>query len=251
MIMRIAHLYPDLLNLYGDRGNVMTLAARCRWRGIECVTERVSLGADWDPAAADIVFFGGGSDREQGILAADLGRRAESLGAALAGGLVLLAVCGGLQMLGGSYRTPTGEKYPGLGLLDLYTEAGRERFIGDVRADLTPETAAAAARACPQAMPLTTLVGFENHGGRTWLGDGLAPLARVRPGAGAGNNGRDGGEGVRWRNVFGTYLHGPFLPKNPHIADLLLSLALERRGEDAELPPLDDREEIAAHKARL
>jgi CobQ-like glutamine amidotransferase family enzyme len=162
--IRIAHLYPDLLNLYGDRGNVAALAARCRWRGIDCSVARISLGAAWDPAAADIVFFGGGSDREQGILTEDLSRRAPALRAALAGGLVLLAVCGGLQMLGSYYRTPGGEKYPGLGLLDLYTEAGEKRLIGNVRADLTPETAAAAARACPGAEKLTTLVGFENHG---------------------------------------------------------------------------------------
>ncbi|MDR1322112.1 MAG: glutamine amidotransferase [Gracilibacteraceae bacterium] len=251
MTIRIAHLYPDLLNLYGDRGNVMTLMARCRWRGIDCVLERVSIGAAWDPADTDIVFFGGGSDREQGILTRDLSGRAPALRSALADGLVLLAVCGGLQMLGSHYRTPAGEEYPGLSLLDLYTEAGDKRLIGDVRADLTPETAAAAARACPGAEGLTTLVGFENHGGRTWLGPGLPPLARTRPGAGGGNNGRDGGEGVRWRNVFGTYLHGPLLPKNPHIADLLLSLALARQGQPAELPPLDDAEEIMAHKARL
>jgi CobQ-like glutamine amidotransferase family enzyme len=249
MTIRIAHLYPDLLNLYGDRGNVMTLLARCRWRGIDCAAEQVFLGAAWNPAGTDIVFFGGGSDREQSLLAEDLRQRAESLRAALSDGLVLLAVCGGLQMLGAYYQTPAGEKYRGLGLLDLCTESGRERLIGNVKADLTPAIAEAAARACPRAEPLTTLVGFENHGGRTRLGPGLVPLARVR--SGAGNNGRDGGEGVRWRNVFGTYLHGPFLPKNPHIADLLISLALARQGKTATLPPLDDTEEIMAHKTRL
>lgn len=240
--LTIAHLYPDLLDLYGDRGNVLALQARCRWRGIEAQVQRLSLGDELNLDRTDILFLGGGSDREQSILVQDLKRREETLHRAVEDGLVLLSICGGYQLLGKYYQTGGGEKIPGLGILDLWTVAGARRLIGNVVVEQDP-----AVWSGPGT--LQTLVGFENHSGKTYLGPGLTPLGKVRHGF--GNNGEDGGEGVRYRNVFGTYLHGPLLPKNPHLADLLLKLALERRGYEQPLPLLDDELEERAHRAIL
>jgi len=249
----IYHLYPDLLDLYGDRGNVLTLLARCRWRGLEAEVRNVSLGAVPDFAEADIVIFGGGSDREQTLLIEDLKQKAADLKAAVEDGLVLLAICGGYQLLGQYYQTAQNKKIPGLGLLDLYTVAGEQRMIGNVVAQLQQEWQQQLSRIyTPFAVGgefevLPTLVGFENHSGRTYLGSGLKPLGTVL--RGYGNNGQDGYEGVRYKNVFGTYLHGPILPKNPHLADLLLALALRRKGLASDLQPLDDKLERMAHLA--
>lgn len=239
MKLTIYHLYPDLLDLYGDKGNIMTLAARCRWRGIEADIRKVSLGEDLDFSQADIVFLGGGSDREQSLLVKDLSSRREELKTAIEKGLVLLTICGGYQLLGEYYQTAEGHKIPGLGILDLYTVAGKKRMISNVIAELTEVPS--------NPQELTTIVGFENHSGKTHLGQGLKPLAKVLKGY--GNNGDDGFEGVRYKNVFGTYLHGPFLPKNPHMADLFLRIALENRGYDQPLLPLNDQLELSAHQA--
>ncbi|HWQ89569.1 MAG TPA: glutamine amidotransferase [Desulfitobacteriaceae bacterium] len=236
MKLNICHLYPDLLDLYGDRGNILTLAARCRWRGIETVIQRASLGDKLDFPQMDILFIGGGSDREQSLLVQDLLLRKDDLQAAIGDGLVVLTICGGYQLLGLYYQTADGKKIPGLGILDLWTIAGSQRMIGNVAVEL-------------QGISAATLVGFENHSGRTYLGSNLAPLGKVL--AGYGNNGQDGTEGVCQGNVFGTYLHGPLLPKNPSFADLLLQKALERRGFTAKMEPLDDRIEILAHQAML
>lgn len=244
MRLMLCHLYPDLLDLYGDRGNILTLAARSRWRGIDVLVQRASLGDEFDFREMDILFIGGGSDREQSLLVNDLKRREGELREAIEEGLVVLSICGGYQLLGRYYQTSGGEKMPGLGVLDLWTMAGSGRLIGNVVAELNP---AAWGHSDQGANRLTTLVGFENHSGRTYLGAGLAPLGTVKHGY--GNNGEDRGEGVRYRNVFGTYLHGPLLPKNPHFADLLLRLALERRGRQELLQPLDDRLEVLAHQA--
>ena len=256
MKIRICHLYPDLLDLYGDRGNILCLVARSRWRGIEAEVRRVSLGETLNLGETDILFLGGGSDREQGILFGDLQRHAGELQAAIADGLVVLAICGGYQLLGEYYQTANGDKIPGLGILNLWTVAGPKRLIGNVLAQLLPEAvpgvgqAVGKAHALPEPiLPVSTLVGFENHSGQTFLGEGLQPLAKVR--AGYGNNGRDGGEGVRVWNVVGTYLHGPLLPKNPHLADFLLGLALERRGLALPLSELDDKLEYIAHQAMV
>lgn len=239
MKIRISHLYPDLLDLYGDRGNILTLAARCRWRGIEPVIEEASLGDSLDFGTMDILFIGGGSDREQNILVQDLMRREKELRAAIADGLVVLTICGGYQLLGQYYQTANGTKIPGLGILDTWTIAGSKRLIGNVAVELKPAVKA----------NLTTLVGFENHSGKTYLGDCVEPLGRTI--TGNGNNGEDHTEGVRYRNVFGTYLHGPLLPKNPHLADLLMQLALARRGYEDRLTELDDNLEILAHRNML
>ncbi|MGQ9556859.1 MAG: type 1 glutamine amidotransferase [Desulfurispora sp.] len=232
LVLHVCHLYPDLLNLYGDRGNVLAFIKRCQWRNIEVCLHRVELGQSVDFKQFDFLFIGGGSDREQHILARDLASRVAALAAALEEGLVTLAICGGYQLLGQYYQTARGEKIPGLGILDVYTVAGKERMIGNVVLESLIE-----------GVP-GQLVGFENHAGRTYLGDGVQPLGRVL--AGRGNNGQDGYEGAVWRNVFCSYLHGPLLPKNFRLTDHLITLALDRRGFKASLPPLDNTLEEAA-----
>ncbi|HZK85275.1 MAG TPA: glutamine amidotransferase [Desulfosporosinus sp.] len=233
MKFNICHLYPDLLDLYGDRGNILALEARCRWRGIEPVVQKASLGEDLDFMGMDILFIGGGSDREQGLLVQDLMRREKELRVAIEKGLVVLAICGGYQMLGKYYQMASGEKIQGLGIIDIWTIAGEKRLIGNVVVEIDGRT----------------LVGFENHSGKTYLGEGVMPLGKVL--FGHGNNGDDQDEGVRYHNVFGSYLHGPLLPKNPHFADLLLGLAILRRGEDLRLSELDDQLEELAHEVMV
>ncbi len=235
-MLKVCHLYPDLLNLYGDRGNVMAFTRRCVWRNIPVQVQKVNLGDQIDFASFDFLFIGGGSDREQALLAADLGRQVKSLERAIEDGLVVLAICGGYQLLGRYYLLPSGEKIAGLGLLDLYTEAGDKRLIGNVavEADLAGKK--------------VRITGFENHGGKTYL-NGVEPLGRVL--AGNGNNGTDGWEGARYKNVFCSYLHGPLLPKNPALTDHMISLALQRKGENMSLHPLDDTLEERANTVIL
>lgn len=242
MKLTICHLYPDLLDLYGDRGNILALTARCRWRGIEPVIQRASLGEDLDFLGMDILFIGGGSDREQGLLVQDLMRREQELRSAIDDGLVVLAICGGYQMLGKYYQMAGGEKILGLDILNVWTIAGAKRLIGNVVVDLNEDV-------LNTQSELRTLLGFENHSGQTFLGEGMRPLGKVS--FGNGNNGEDSEEGVRYRNVFGTYLHGPLLPKNPHFADLLLGLALQRRDPNTRLMELDNRLELLAHKTMV
>ena len=235
MELRVLSLYPEQMNIYADRGNIVFLQRRCEWRGIRFSLAGAGPGVPVDPTAHDLFYVGGGQDRDQRMVAADMvaGKRAD-LAAAVESGAVLLAVCGGYQLLGHSYQLGE-EKLPGLGLADLETvrEPG-ERLIGNVaiEADLGPGR--------------RTIAGFENHGGRTYLGAGVQPLGRVIEGH--GNNGADGLEGVRRHNLIGTYLHGPLLPKNAWLADHLIAVALERRyGARPELEPLDDTFEDAAH----
>lgn len=253
MKLVLYYLYPELLNLYGDRGNIMTLAARCRWRGIELEIRNVSINEKVNFAGADLVFLGGGSDREQGLLAEDLRKRTAELKDAIKDGLVFLAICGGYQLLGEYFQMADGQKIPGLEILDLYTEAGTKRLIGNVIVEIDPELEKAIRENTihwdeqDTSEGLNTLVGFENHSGKTYLGNGLKPLGKVL--RGYGNNGEDLLEGVRYMNTFGTYLHGPLLPKNPQLADLLLGLALRRKGYESALSPLEDTLEKAAHKA--
>jgi len=230
--LRIAHLYPDLMSIYGDRGNVLALERRARWRGIAAEIRACTVGDALDPAWADLYFFGGGQDQGQDLVGADLaGPNGAALRAAIARGAAVLAVCGGLQLLGHEYVPETGPRIAGLGVLDLTTRAGKTRFVGNLLAERDGET----------------LVGFENHSGRTYLGPGAAPLARVL--AGHGNNGEDRTEGAVQGAVVGTYCHGSVLPKNPWLADLLLTRALARRHGPVTLAALDDAEERAAHDA--
>jgi len=234
--LRLGHLYPHEMSIYGDRGNVLSLLDRSRRRGIELEVMEIGRGpADID--GVDIFFIGGGQDLDQDLVARDLaGDKRAQLVEAVAGGAVLLAVCGGYQFLGSHYTTVDGTRLPGLGLVDLRTEAGERRAIGNV----IVETNGLGLRP-------TTLVGFENHAGRTYLGPGLQPLGRCL--VGSGNNGDDGNEGVVAGTVIGTYLHGSLLPKNPHLTDRILEMALRRRDPSAELAPLAADEEMAAHHA--
>jgi len=230
--LRVCALYPELMNIYADRGNLLMLERRCRWRGIGFELRRSTLGERLDAEAAELFYIGGGQDRDQKRCAHDLAElKADALRQAVAGGALLVAVCGGYQLLGHSYELP-GETLPGLGLIDARTvrEPG-PRLIGNVAIEVELEPGRR-----------RVLAGFENHGGRTYLGPGTRPLGRVL--RGHGNNGRDGGEGARADGVIGTYLHGPLLPKNAWLADWLIAAAL---GLDEPLAPLDDRLEEAAH----
>ena len=229
--LQILHLYPELLNLYGDSGNILVLRKRLEWRHLGCTVHEVHMGERASLTGIDLVFIGGGSDREQRIVCDELQRQRSELAAFVEDGGVLLAVCGGYQLLGHSYLMGN-EEVRGLSLVDLYTDRGSPRLIGNVVVE---------SRIAPQP-----IVGYENHGGRTHLGARVEPLGRVL--FGNGNDGKSGQEGCLYRNVVGTYVHGPLLPKNPGVADWLLSQALERRGYTGELEPLDDTEELAANE---
>jgi CobQ-like glutamine amidotransferase family enzyme len=236
MELRVLGLYPEQMNIYADRGNIVFLQRRCEWRGIEFSFAAAGPGERVDPAAHDLFYVGGGQDRDQKMVAADMVEsKREDLAAAVESGAALLAVCGGYQLLGHSYQLSEEETLPGLGLVDLETvrEPG-PRLIGNVAIEVD-------LGAGPRV-----LAGFENHGGRTYLGAGVPPLGKVLNGH--GNNGVDGFEGVRRHNLIGTYLHGPLLPKNAWLADHLIAQALGRRyGARPELEPLDDALEDAAH----
>lgn len=237
----LAHLYPDHMNIYGDRGNIIALQQRCRWRGIACEVIPVGPGATVDWSAIDIAFFGGGQDSGQALIAEDfLVRQGPALRAAIDNGLVMLAICGGYQLLGHYFLTHDGQRLPGIGALDVYTVGGKERLIGNIVVETDPAVFGATFR----------LVGFENHSGRTYLGAGVRPLGRVL--VGRGNNGEDGTEGAVYRNTIGCYLHGSLLPKNPQLADHLIATALRRRyGDAARLEPLDDVLELRAQRVMV
>jgi hypothetical protein len=239
--LRLLALYPEQMNIYADRGNILFLRRRCEWRGIGFRYAASGPGESFDPSEHDLIYIGGGQDRDQVLVAEDMLRsKRDAIATAVEDGAALLAVCGGYQLLGRSYQL--GEQtIPGLGIADLETvrEPG-PRLIGNVAIEASfdddlgdrPEV----------------LAGFENHGGRTYLGSDAEPLGRVLHGH--GNNDSDGYEGVRRLNLIGTYLHGPLLPKNAPLADRLIALALERRtGSAPELEPLDDQLEAAAHEA--
>ena len=234
MELKICHLYPDVLNLYGDGGNIMCMRKRLLWRGIGAELTRMPLGSKTSLAGYDIVFIGGGQDFEQQVLLEDLHRgRADEIRAAARDGVVFLTICGGYQMMGHYYETFDGKRCDFIGLLDLYTVGAKQRMIGNYKFR------------CTDSAGGSTVVGFENHSGRTMLGPGLEPLGTVL--SGYGNNGEDKTEGAHWKNVFGSYSHGPMLPKNPAFCDLLLSTALARKYGRAELERLDDAAETAAH----
>ena len=225
------------MNIYGDRGNILCLARRCRERGIELEVTELELGDRLRDKACDLIFIGGAQDREQRRVADDLRKtKAKAFKEAVERDVTVLAVCGGYQLLGRFYRTAEGQELPGAGVFDLWTAhpgPKAKRFIGNVVVEWNN----------------TTLVGFENHGGRTHLGESARRLGRVV--TGHGNNGEDGGEGAVYRNAFGTYLHGSLLPKNPLFADHLILTALRRRCDDIDLPELDDGVERAAHAAAV
>ncbi len=231
MKIRVGHLYPDYLNIYADRGNIAVLAARARARGHELDVLAIGMRDPVPIGTVDLFYVGGGQDREQELVAHDLVAKAEPLREAVERGAAFLAVCGGYQLLGRSYLDGAGNELSGIGLLPLHTVAGDRRMIGDVLLD------------CDWAGE--TLAGFENHAGRTILDAGAEPLGRVV--AGFGNDGASGYEGCRYRQAYGTYLHGPLLPRNPWLADRLLEAALAHAGVEERLEPLADELEREAH----
>jgi lipid II isoglutaminyl synthase (glutamine-hydrolysing) len=239
--LTIHHLYADMMNLYGDRGNVISIKKRCEWRGIPVEVVDVGLGEGIRPTGCDLFLFGGGQDREQALLADDLaGSKGVELRAIVEDGGVVLGVCGGYQLMGHFYETPEGERLPGVRVFDLHTEPrepDEERLIGNVLVRIR----------APETDEVREIVGFENHGGRTYLGDGVEPLGEVV--VGYGNNGKDGTEGARRLNAYGTYLHGSLLPKNPWLTDQLILNALRRVDASFELEPLDDTVERSAFAA--
>ena len=231
----LGHLYSDYLNIYADRGNMAVLGRRAAWRGIDLDYRTVGLGERIVPGKHDLLYIGGGQDREQALVAADLSAKGAAVREAAANGAAVLAVCGGYQLLGRYYRDRSGAELPGIGLFPLHTVAGETRMIGDVLLECELESGMRA-----------TLVGFENHAGRTHLEEGAEPLGRVV--SGFGNNGEDGFEGCRVGRAIGTYLHGPLLPRNPWLADWLLAQAIAHKtGETPELEPLPDDVEREAH----
>ena len=235
MKIRVGHLYPDYLNIYADRGNIAVLARRAAWRGHELEVEPVGMGDAVQVGAHDLLYVGGGQDREQALVARDIAGKGEALREAVADGAAILAVCGGYQLLGRFYRERSGAELPGADVLPLHTVAGERRMIGDVLLDCELEPGAR-----------QTMAGFENHAGRTVLEDGAEPLGRVV--AGFGNDGSSGFEGCRAGRVVGTYLHGPLLPRNPWFADWLLAQAIAHRtGEAPVFEPLGDELEAEAH----
>jgi len=235
--IRVGHLYPDYLNIYADRGNIAVFARRAAWRGHDLEVTPLGMDDPVVPGAHDLYYIGGGQDREQLLVAGNFVAKAEPLREAVAGGAAMLAVCGGYQLLGRGYRGFHGEEMPGIGLLPLETVAGERRMIGDVliECELDPGVR-------------RTVVGFENHVGRTRLDEGAEPLGRVL--AGFGNDGESGFEGCRVGRVVGTYLHGPLLPRNPWLADWVLAQAIAHRtgGDPPELAPLPDTLEAQAHE---
>ncbi len=233
LTISIAHLYPKLLNLYGDIGNVVTLIKRCQWRGINVEFEAINIGDSIKNH--DLYFIGGGQDKQQEDVAAELYSHKSELISQRDDGAVFLGICGGYQLFGHYYQPHEKNKLVGISLLDAYTVAGEKRFIGNV----TIKTS---------FLEPDTLVGFENHSGCTYLQGETKPLGTTV--VGSGNNGSDGFEGGYYKNVFGTYLHGSLLPKNPNFADYLIELALEKRyGEKVKLSKLDDKLETEAHNS--
>jgi len=240
--LNICHLYPEILNLYGDRGNIMALKKRCEWRGINVNVVNVSLGDPFIPENYDMVFFGGGQDYEQEIIQDDLKKnKAAEIKSAVENDMVFLCICGGYQLMGQFYRTSDGKEIEALGALDLWTLGGRERMIGDIvyQCDFLVSDD------CDGKV-----VGFENHSGKTYLGKDVKPMGKVIKGY--GNNGEDGWEGAVYKNVYCSYSHGSLLPKNPALADHLITLSLKRKYPDfVSLNKLDDEFERLARNSMI
>ena len=236
MELNIYHLYPDVLNLYGDRGNVLCMQRRLEWRGMQANIVPVPIGVKLAAKDCDLLFIGGGQDFEQEILMHDLkGEKTAELKAAIEDGVPVLAICGGYQMLGEYYKTWDGVQLDFIGAIGVHTIGAKERMIGNYMFRTTPESGD------------TVVVGFENHSGKTYLSEQVAPLGMML--SGNGNNGEDKTEGARYKNVFGTYSHGSLLPKNPVLCDFILQTALNHRYDGAEpLAPLDDTLELNAHR---
>lgn len=240
--LKICHLYPDLLNTYGDMGNILALKRRAQWRGFDVSITNITIGDSFDSSDFDVVFLGGGQDYEQEIIQNDvLSQKGSEIKNAVNNMKVFLCICGGYQLMGNYYKTWDGKELEYLGALDLWTVGGKERMIGNIvfESECIPDN----------GVPLK-IVGFENHSGRTYLGEGVRPLGKVL--SGNGNNGTDGFEGAVYNNVYCSYSHGSLLPKNPFLTDHLISLALKQKYSDFRgLEPLDDTFENAARTSML
>lgn len=236
MELNICHLYPDILNLYGDRGNIITMKRRLEGRGIKVNIDECSIGQPLNADKYDIFFIGGGQDFEQEVLLRDLSSgKAQDIRTAVEEEKTFLAICGGYQMLGEYYKTWDGVQLDFIGAIGVHTIGAKERMIGNYMFRTTTESGD------------TVVVGFENHSGKTYLSEQVAPLGMML--SGNGNNGEDKTEGARYKNVFGTYSHGSLLPKNPVLCDFILQTALNHRYDGAEpLAPLDDTLELNAHR---
>ena len=240
MKLTIGYLYPHQMNIYGDRGNIITLQKRCEWRDIEVVVNEYDLGSKIEGGENDLYFFGGGQDQEQVLASQDLQTKTTVLKQDFQDGAVFLSICGGYQLLGKYYQDSSGKKLAGIGLVDTYTVFSTKRMIGNLILEINPQLG---------NFKPTTLVGFENHSGKTYLGPEVKPLGKVIKGS--GNNGEDGTEGATYKTFFGCYLHGSLLPKNPHFADFLLELAIKRKDPDFKLEHLDDSVELKAHQKAI
>jgi lipid II isoglutaminyl synthase (glutamine-hydrolysing) len=246
MKLVIGYLYPSVMSQYGDRGNVLTIVNRCRWRGIDAEVTGIEIGDPVDPGQVDLLLVGGGADAHQRLVCEDQAQvKGSGIRQAVQDGAAAFAVCAGYQLWGHYYQTATGDKLAGLGVFDTHTvhraaqtgtrldtiaNAGSVRAVGNLVVQWGDEI----------------LVGFENHGGRTYLHDGAQPFGRTL--IGGGNNSEDDWEGCVYKNAIGTYLHGPAFPKNPALADHLIQAALRRRYGDVQLEPLDDTQEVVAHR---
>jgi CobQ-like glutamine amidotransferase family enzyme len=242
----IGYLYPSVMSQYGDRGNVLTIVNRCRWRGIDVQVDDLEIGDPVDPDRTDLLLVGGGADTHQRLVCEDLiNVKGDGIRRAVEEGAAAFAVCAGYQLWGHYYRTATGEDLAGLGVFDAHT-VHRAAQTGTRLDTITKAGSVRAVGNLVVQWGEDTLVGFENHGGRTYLHSGSRPLGKTL--TGGGNNSEDGWEGCVYRNAIGTYLHGPAFPKNPHLADHLIQAALRRRYGDVRLDPLDDTQETVAHR---
>ena len=245
MTLNICHLYPDLMNTYGDKGNIIAISKRCQWRGIKTTLTKISIGDKVNPEKFDIYFFGGGQDRQQTIVGKDLQKKAKDLKKSIEDDAVLLSICGGYQLLQKYFKPKTKEIIKGISLFDAYTVGSDDRMIQNLLIEINPQLY----DDIKSNYPTSQLIGFENHSGKTYLGAEVQPLGKVI--VGAGNNGEDKTEGTIYKSAFGCYLHGSLLPKNPHFADYLISKALERRYGQVKLKPIDDTFEWQAHQAAI
>lgn len=240
--IRIGYLYGSLMNLYGDRGNIVALLARASWRDIEATVKEISVGDKLYAGDFDLYFFGGGQDQAQDIVSDDLmAGKGDILKKEVDRGVPLLAICGGYQLLGEYYQPAQGGRIPGVGIFPSYTASGGKRLVGNLSIHLNPTLAAETGK--------NSLIGFENHSGQTFLRPGATPLGAVL--VGQGNNGRDRTEGCVYRSAIGSYMHGSLLPKNPHLADWLITRALQASEQDSYLGKLRDEIEWTAHQAAL
>ena len=251
-LLNICHLYPDLMDTYGDKGNITTVIKRCKWRGINTKVTGLSIGQPLSTDDFDFYFFGGGQDRNQVIVGRDLQTKAKYLKKAVENGTVILSICGGYQLLQKYFKTKVGQTIQGIGLFDAYSQGSDTRMIQNLLIELNPQIAHEIKNSYPtlhSQFPILNLIGFENHSGKTFLDPNVQPLGKVVKGA--GNNGQDQTEGAVYKNAFGCYLHGSLLPKNPHFADYLITKALERKYGEIKLKALDDTFEWNAHQQAI